>query len=487
MRAAVIGSGIAGIAVAIRLAVKGYAVHVYEANDYPGGKLTVLQKDGFRWDAGPSLFTMPHYVDELFSLAGRDPQDHFHYQKLDIACLYFWEDGTRLIGYSDPEKFAQEAATQLKVDPRPILRHFRRARFKYEKTRGVFLERSLHQLSTYTTRDFFKGLANLWRLDLLPSMNRVNRRSLRHPKLVQLFNRYATYNGSNPYSAPGILNLIPHFEHNVGAAFPRGGMHAITHSLYQLALDLGVEFHFGKQVARIVTGDGRARGIEVGGDTLEADLVVSNMDIVPTYRRLLPEHKAPEKVLQHERSSSALIFYWGIRRQFPALDLHNIFFSEDYAAEFDHIFAQKTVFHDPTVYVHISSKMEAGDAPDGMENWFVMVNVPGNQGQDWEAIIAEARKNILAKLSRILGQNIASLIVTEELLEPRTIESRTSSHTGALYGASSNSRMSAFLRHANFSRRIKNLYFCGGSVHPGGGIPLCLLSARIVSEMVDPP
>lgn len=486
MRVAVIGSGIAGIAVAIRLAVKGHAVQVFEANDYPGGKLTVLNKDGFRWDAGPSLFTMPQYVDELFALAGRDPQEHFQYKKLDIACNYFWEDGIRLTGFSDPQKFAEEAEGKLNVDPKPILRHFRKAKFKYEKTRGVFLERSLHKLSTYTTRDFVKGMVNLWRLDLLPSMNRVNRKSLKHPKLVQLFNRYATYNGSNPYSAPGILNLIPHFEHNVGAAFPKGGMHAITQSLYQLAVDLGVEFQFGKPVARILASDQGANGIEVGGETVKADLVVSNMDVVPTYRRLLPDQKAPEKVLQHERSSSALIFYWGIRKQFPDLDLHNIFFSEDYASEFEHIFKKKTVFDDPTIYVHISSKMEAGDAPEGMENWFVMINVPGNQGQDWAPLIDEARKNILAKLSRILGEDVASLIVTEDLLEPRTIESRTSSYTGALYGASSNSRMSAFLRHANFSRRIKNLYFCGGSVHPGGGIPLCLLSARIVSEMVNP-
>jgi phytoene desaturase len=484
MQAVVIGSGIAGIAVAIRLAVKGHHVQVFEANDYPGGKLTVLEKDGFRWDAGPSLFTMPHYVDELFRLAGREPREHFKYRKLDIACEYFWEDGTHIQAHSDPDKFADEVEAQLGIEGEPVRKHFRQAEFKYNMTKGVFLERSLHKLSTYTTRDFLKGMVNLWRLHLLPDMDKVNRRSLNHPKLVQLFNRYATYNGSNPYAAPGILNLIPHFEHNIGAAFPSGGMHAITMSLYDLARDLGVEFHFGQPVERILTERGRAKGIAVGGKEISADIVVSNMDVVPTYRRLLKGHKAPERVLRHERSSSALIFYWGIRKQFPQLDLHNIFFSDDYRTEFGHIFEKGSVYEDPTVYVHISSKMEPGDAPQGMENWFVMINVPGNQGQDWDTIIAEARERILAKLSRMLKEDIASLIATEDLLDPRTIESRTSSYTGALYGASSNSRMSAFLRHANFSNRIKNLYFCGGSVHPGGGIPLCLLSARIVSDMI---
>lgn len=484
MRAVVIGSGIAGIAVAIRLAAKGHQVQVFEANDYPGGKLTVVEKDGFRWDAGPSLFTMPHYVDELFRLAGREPQEHFNYERLKIACEYFWEDGTHLTGHSDPQKFAHEVETQLGIDGTPVRQHFRKAAFKYEMTKGVFLERSLHRFSTYTSRDFFKGIANIWRLHLLPNMDRVNRKALEHPKLVQLFNRYATYNGSNPYAAPGVLNLIPHFEHNVGAAFPQGGMHAITMSLYHLAKDIGVEFNFGEPVDRIVTQGGRATGIEIGGKAVSADIVVSNMDVVPTYRHLMKDQKAPERVLRHERSSSALIFYWGIKRQFPQMDLHNIFFSDDYRTEFAHIFERGDVYHDPTVYIHISSKMEPADAPDGMENWFVMINVPGNQGQDWDGIIAQARSRIIEKLSRMLKVDVAALIVTEDRLEPRTIESRTSSYTGALYGASSNSRMSAFLRHANFSRKIKNLYFCGGSVHPGGGIPLCLLSARIVADMI---
>jgi phytoene dehydrogenase-like protein len=210
------------------------------------------------------------------------------------------------------------------------------------------------------------------------------------------------------------------------------------------------------------------------------------MDIWFTYHKLLSSHPNlfPKKILSQERSSSALIFYWGIKKQFPELDLHNIFFSADYKAEFDRIWQKQTIYDDPTVYVNISSRLKTDDAPDGCENWFVMINVPANKGQDWDKLIEEARINIQQKLSRILKTDIAELIVSESILDPRSIESRTSSYQGSIYGTSSNSRFAAFLRHANRSSKIKNLYFCGGSVHPGGGIPLCLLSAKNVSEWV---
>jgi phytoene dehydrogenase-like protein len=164
--------------------------------------------------------------------------------------------------------------------------------------------------------------------------------------------------------------------------------------------------------------------------------------------------------------------------------LHNIFFSADYKTEFDHIWQQKDIYHDPTVYLNISSKYKSDDAPAGCENWFVMINVPANTGQDWDKLIAEARKNIITKLNKKLGEDVSQLIISESVLDPRGIESRTSSYQGSIYGTSSNSQFATFLRHANRSSKIDELYFCGGSVHPGGGIPLCLLSAKIVSDWV---
>ncbi|MFT7347080.1 MAG: diapolycopene oxygenase, partial [Cryomorphaceae bacterium] len=210
-----------------------------------------------------------------------------------------------------------------------------------------------------------------------------------------------------------------------------------------------------------------------------------NMDVIPTYNRLLPDHDIPGRVEKQERSSSALIFYWGMEKKFDHLGLHNIFWSEDYQKEFSLLFEKKEITDDPTIYVNITSKHEKNDAPEGCENWFVMVNAPHVAGQDWEKTELETRKNILEKLSRMLGMDVEPFIKTERVLNPPTLESQTSSYLGSLYGTSSNDRMAAFLRHPNFTSKIKNLYFCGGSVHPGGGIPLCLLSGKIVSDLAS--
>jgi phytoene dehydrogenase-like protein len=180
-----------------------------------------------------------------------------------------------------------------------------------------------------------------------------------------------------------------------------------------------------------------------------------------------------------------VIFYWGINQSFPDLDLHNIFFSEDYNAEFDTLFTEKTLAADPTVYVNITAKDVPGDAPAGKENWFVMINAPHDVGQDWDLLSKELRRRVLDKLNRNLKIKLEDCIEEEFVVTPPMIAEKTASFTGALYGAASNDRMAAFLRHPNFSRQISNLYFCGGSVHPGGGIPLCLLSAKIVAELVN--
>jgi phytoene dehydrogenase-like protein len=188
--------------------------------------------------------------------------------------------------------------------------------------------------------------------------------------------------------------------------------------------------------------------------------------------------------LKRERSSSALIFYWGIAKEFPELHLHNIFFSKDYPEEFKHLFELKKMFEDPTIYINITSKMEPEQAPPGKENWFVMLNAPAGSERFTKELIQQSRLNILSKLNRMMGVDLEPLIETEETLTPGDIEARTDSYMGSLYGTSSNSKWAAFLRHPNFSSGIQGLFFTGGSVHPGGGIPLCMKSAKIVSELI---
>ncbi|WP_448518421.1 1-hydroxycarotenoid 3,4-desaturase CrtD [Rhodoflexus sp.] len=492
MKAVVIGSGIAGIGAAIRLQCMGFETAVYEANPYTGGKLSEIMQDGYRFDAGPSLFTLPEMVNELFRLAGENPGEHFPYIQLDTITHYFFADGTCLKAYADPQRYAAELADKLGADAQKVMRFLEGSREKYELTADIFLKSTLHRLSAFTRPPTLgkvaKAIAQIGKLDLFRTMNEANEALLEHPKLVQLFNRYATYNGSNPYQTPATLNIIPHLEHGIGAFFPKGGMHEISQSLVRLAQRKGVQFHTESPVSQIITqkkgGKKSAVGIVVKGREVRADIVVCNMDVTNAYRKLLPHEKAPDKILNQPKSSSALIFYWGIARSFPQLDLHNIFFSADYRQEFASIFDKKNISDDPTVYVNITSKYKPDDAPEGCENWFVMINVPNNSGQDWDALIAKARRDIIAKLSRMLQTDIAPLIATEAILDPRSIESRTSSAMGALYGNSSNNRYAAFLRHANFSNKISNLYFCGGSVHPGGGIPLSLCSAKIVGDLV---
>lgn len=485
-QAIIIGAGIAGIASAIRLAVKGYKVDVYEANSYPGGKLTEFEQQGYRFDAGPSLFTMPQYVDELFTLAGKHPRDYFNYQKLDTLCNYFYEDGTRLSTYSDTEPTAQEIAKNTGIAAATVLKHAKKSSDIYNITNHVFLERSLHRLKTYLRWDTVLSILRLPQIDAGRSVHKANKSFFNDERVVQLFDRYATYNGSNPYLAPATLNVIPHLELHFGAYFPDGGMYSITTALVKLAEDLGVVFHYNSPVQQIIIEGNVAKSVRINNAEIDADIIVSNMDVWFTYHKLLSDKPKlhPKKILSQQRSSSALIFYWGINRQFAQLDLHNIFFSANYSAEFNHIWQQKDVYTDPTIYLNISSKYKPGDVPAGHENWFVMINVPANEGQDWDTLINHARANIITKLSRLLGEDIAALIQCESILDPRSIESRTSSYQGSLYGTSSNSRFAAFLRHANKSSKINNLYFCGGSVHPGGGIPLCLLSAKIVGDWV---
>ncbi|WP_317238909.1 phytoene desaturase family protein [Hymenobacter sp. 5516J-16] len=361
---AIIGAGIGGIATAVRLAAHGHRVTVFEAQESFGGKMHQLElPGGYRFDGGPSLFTLPHLVDELFQLVGRNPQDYFRYQRLDPITQYFFADGIRLTAWADEGRFAQEVEEKLGVPATEVLRFLRRSGQAYEATAGTFLQKSLHKAATYLSPEVLKALTSLPQLGLTSTMHQRHAAAFSDPRLVQLFDRFATYNGSDPYQAPATLSLIPHLEHGLGAYYPEGGIYAIAQSLVRLAEELGVRFRYQEPVLEILTAAGRVTGVRTAQDVYDFGLVVSNMDVVPTYRHLLPRQPAPERTLRQPRSSSALIFYWGIARRFPELGVHNIFFSEDYKREFEAIFQEKTIADDPTVYVNITSGHTPTDAP----------------------------------------------------------------------------------------------------------------------------
>ena len=485
MKVAIIGSGIGGICSAIRLKNQGFDVNVYEKNSYPGGKLSTFKLGDFRFDAGPSLFTMPHLVDELFAISNENPRKFFNYKKKQIHCKYFWDDGKKFTAYSNKKKFFEEIEKEFDVPSSHVKKYLKKAERKYNLTEKIFLKKSLHKLSTYLNVDTLKALFNINIFQINKTLSKVNSEELKNKYLIQIFNRYATYNGSSPYKTPGMMSLIQHLENHYGTYIPEGGMHEITNSLFNLAKKIGVKFHFKSEVTKLKIEKNEIKYLEINNDKkISSNYFISNVDTHHFYTKLLGNNISHQS-LKSERSSSAVIFYWCMKNIKTDLDLHNIFFSSDYKKEFESIFEKKQIYNDPTVYLNITSKDVKNDAPKNSENWFVMVNAPHNANQNWNSEIKILKKIIIKKIEKVLNIDIKKKLIEEKVYSPADLDKNTNSYLGSLYGTSSNDLFSSFLRHPNFSKKIKNIFFCGGSVHPGGGIPLCILSSKIISNLIE--
>lgn len=463
----------------------GHQVTVFEKNKIPGGKISELRMGDYRFDTGPSLFTLPELSAELFHICGENINDHLPAVRLETNCKYFFPDSTTLTFYHDKEKLAQELRKNNIEEESSLFKRLTKSKEVYEVSAPVFIFTAFHKLSNFNTPPYKKILGKIFELDFLRTMHAANSRDFKDHRIVQIFDRYATYNGSNPYKAPATFNMIAHLENNIGAFFPEKGMYSIVSELYKLAVRKKVQFRFSEKVEEIMVSDNKAIGLKTSDRQELYDLIVSDVDVRYLSDKLIKKHPWRKLLKWSQPSSSALIFYWSVSKEFPKLDLHNILFSKDYEAEFKNLFKEKTISNDPTIYIFISSKIVSDDAPEGCSNWFVMVNAPSDQGQDWNKLIKDTRRNIIDKINSTLSMDIEKYIINEKINSPLTIKENTMSAFGALYGASSNSKFSAFLRHPNFLNSIKNLYFVGGSVHPGGGIPLCLASAKIVCEEIN--
>jgi phytoene desaturase len=485
MNCAVIGSGIAGIASAIRLRLKGHEVDVFEANDVPGGKIREFTSQGFRFDMGPTVFTMPHLVNELFELAGKKPKDYFEYEKLDPSFHFFFEDGTHINWSSNLETLSKEIEDKTGEPRKNIERFARDVAEKFDITNEVFIENSLHVLSNYFKKPVLTGMFRLHRVGIISTMNRSNSMFFKDPRVIQLFNHFALYVGSSPLIAPATLNLITHLLMNVGIYIPRNGMYSLVTGLVKLAEEIGVKFHYNRRVDEIVVSNAHVRGIKVNGKMLAFDRVVSNMDVYYTYHKLLPNEKKATRTLSQPKSSSVIGFFWGVNGVHPQLNIHNMLFAKDRNEEYRKVFIDNTVSDDPSTYISVTSKLNPNHAPAGKENWFVLATAPNLQGQDWPTLVDKTRQNLFNKIERMLDIPIRQKIEIERVITPQQIETDYSSAFGAIYGNSSNSRLAAFLRHPNFSRNIKGLFFAGGTVHPGAGIPMCLNSAKIMEKVFE--
>ena len=485
MKVGIIGAGVGGLGAAVRFAKAGHDVIVFEANEHPGGKINNLELGDFRWDMGPSVFTGPEYIKELYELCGEDFST-FKFKKLDESFRYFYKDGTRFSLSAQQDKLIQTLSEELGEDKVTLKNYLDKCGKNYKAIAPMFIETSLHRWRHLMNKKLFKALSRIPKYKLNKTMHEENAQLFNNAKTAQLFDRYATYNGSSPYKAPAMLNMIQHLEINEGVYLPEHGMVQIAKSLHSLAVKQGAKFHFNEKVERIELDNEKIKSLKTDKSKYEFDIVVSNMDVLHTYNKLLPDFsKAPEKILNQERSSSAMVFYWGINKTFDELGVHNLFFSDDYKAEFKSLFETKTLYDDPSIYIHITCKEKSDDAPDNAENWFAMINCPVDTGQDWSEYRQRAKSAIINRLSRELNTDISSLIQEEFVMDAKFIEEKYSGALGSIYGNSSNNKYAAFYRHANFSKDIKGLYFVGVTVHPGGGIPLALNSAKIAFECFE--
>jgi diapolycopene oxygenase len=484
-RVAVVGAGLGGMAAAIRLSHAGFAVDVFEQSPEAGGKAATFSASGYRFDTGPSLLTMPFVFRRLFEEAGERLEDHLDLVLLEPMCTNFFPDGTVISESSDRGRFSAEIALKTLERPESLIRYLDHGRRIYDATARLFLFQSIQE-SLFHGGVSLSDLPAVSRLDAARSLHRANGSFFKDPRLIQLFDRYATFNGSNPFRAPATLAIIPAVEYGFGGFTVRGGIVAVPRAYERIARKKGVRFHLGCRVEEIVVEGRRARGVKAGGEKVPFNAVVTNADVLSTYRFLLPgaRDRLARRYERLEPSTSALVFLWGMKAAFPELTVSNVFFPPDYKREFDDLFARRRCPADPAVFVSVTSKVTPADAPAGRENWFVMVNAPADFGQDWRAETARVRGAVLSRLKEALGRDVENLIETEKTITPPAIAMGTSSTRGSLYGISSNSRMSAFLRHPNRHPRIKGLYFCGGSAHPGGGMPLVTLSGMIAADLL---
>jgi phytoene desaturase len=519
----IIGTGIGGLSAAIRLAVQGHHVQMLERPLQIGGKLNSITKQGFHFDTGPSLITMPFVLHDLFQAANRCLEDYLDLVPLDTTCQYFYRDGLVLNAWRDQQQLADEFTRVNPHDGEALKRFIAYSGNMFQAAADPFLYHSLgNPLNVMGTflRYVLNGNPNVGaqcisaifpngRNALRPYIGRLRaifdalspntldqrvRTFFQDEHIRQVFDRYATYNGSSPYKVASVYSIIPYVELAWGGWYLRGGIYTLAQALGKLACELGVCIETNCDVRRILVERGEARGVVLAdGRVLRGDMVIANSDVVTTHRELLSPAIRNDRLVKRmeklEPSCSGFVLMLGVDKQYPRLSHHNIFFSDDYRAEFDDLFVRHIPQRDPTIYVCAATRTDATQAPPGYENLFVLVNAPYlTDGSNWKRYVGIYRDKILDILASFPQAELHDLrehIICEEMLTPEDFYEKYGANRGAIYGLSSNARIAPFTRPGNRSRTIRNLYFVGGSTHPGGGIPLVTLSGKIVAEMIE--
>lgn len=477
----IIGSGIGGLSTALQLFKKGFQPIIFEKNSFTGGKMNrrIIQDCSF--DTGPSLLTMPFLLEQLFHTIERKPLSEFlTLVPVDPICRYFFDDNTYFDAFTNKDALQEELQRFSPQSIKPFFDYLQHSEKVYSATKDVFLFNKFDGFWEFFKPKNFSLLPQLPSLKFSQNFHDFNASFFKDQRLVQLFDRFATYNGSSPYLAPATLMVIPFIEFHYGGWYPKGGMYSLAEALTTLVHSYSIPLHTNDGVSEIVQKDGKVIGVvSEKGIFYPADIVVSNVDYHHTQKNLL-KRTVP---LPKDLSCSGFSLLLRVKKQPRGKLLHHtIVFSTDYKQEFEDIFQNKVLPNDMTIYISNTSFTDESQSGEETENWFILVNAPAIEVND-TLYQQQYSKLILKKLEE------RGILKTEDILEMEirdqsTFQSETGATFGALYGSSSNSMFSAFLRPKNQDKSLKNLYYVGGSTHPGGGIPLVILSSMIVSKMI---
>jgi phytoene desaturase len=479
--AVIIGGGLGGLAAALRLSVRGWRVTVCEHGKTLGGKMNEWRSEGFRFDTGPSLITMPWIFEELFEDAGERLEDHLTLTPLSPLARYVFANGVQF-DYSTNMPSCFQTLNSLEADGEGgFLEYMRLGARIYELSKETFLRRPIGAPPDAGAMRALRHvpLRNSW-----GNYQRVVERFFKSAELRQLFGRYPTYVGSSPYQCPATLSIIPYIEFAFGGWYVQGGLYRLVEALSAMLEARGVALRLESTVEAIEHDGERAAGVRLAsGESIAADAVVMNGDAARLDALLSLDGAAD--LPAEDRSLSGVVFLIGVKRKLPEFHHHNIYFSADYEREFSELFGERRFPEDPTVYVNIPSRTEPSCAPDGCESLFVMANAPAADAPWGEAETAEVRRRVMTRLRASGFPDLDSEVAVELAITPQWMAQRYCMPGGAIYGANSHGWRRAFMRFPNKHRRIQGVYCATGSAHPGGGTPIVLQSAKIAVELME--
>jgi phytoene desaturase len=481
----VIGAGIGGLAAAARLAKLGFQVDVYEKASHPGGRASVIQKDGYRFDTGPTLFLMPEVFAETFAALGERMGDHLDLMRLDPTYRVHFHDRSTLDLSSNLPKMQSQLEDLEPGSFQRFLSFMAEGAVHYQTSLDHFVGRNFRSLGEYFSP---ANLPLLFKLKALVSHASNTSRYFKDPRLQAAFSFQNMYLGLSPYDAPATFSLLQYTELADGVWFPRGGMYQVIESLAEIASRLGVRFHYNAPAARIEIQNGRAAAVHLeDGRRIPARLVIANADLPYVYSNLLPASRTGKSMGSKKFTSSALMFYWGVKgERSDQLLHHNVFLaSNQYRASFDSIFQDLTLPEEPSFYVCAPTRTDPSFAPETGDSLMALVPVGHlneQSPQDWAALEQRARHTVFNRLEELGIENLEQRIQFEAKWGPPYYRKALNLEKGAAFGLSHNFAQVGYLRPHNRHDQYKNLFFVGASTHPGTGLPIVLLSARLVVE-----